>query len=400
MQNEPCYGLTPFSSSYHYDLNGNLLTDGNRNFAYDDENELISVWQTNVWRNDFVYDGKLRRRIERDYTWNGSAWTETGEIHFIYDGNLVVQERDANNTPQVTYTRGNDLSGTLQGAGGIGGLLARTDRAQVASWIVTPGGGLPGYGTHSYFHADGNGNITALISASQMIVAKNLYDPYGNTLSMYGSLADVNHYRFSSKEWNANSGLYYYFRRFYDPNLQRWLNRDPIQERGGLNLYAYVRNNPINLFDPLGLTDCAALAAAIANQENLIHGAIQSMSDINQMYDNAQNMQITALGGEFAYAFMGGGSAAAELSEYNAVRFSRPVYNLGGVTSAIAFNEAVYAGLVDVPNSAIADTTGLNILNPAEMVAEKENEMGNNMSESTYQTIQGLQAQLANMMDN
>ena len=151
-----------------------------------------------------------------------------------------------------------------------------------------------------------------------------------------------------------------------------------------------VANNPVNRIDPLGLeafrlltsfVDCDALGAAIGNMEDMIDKAIQSMSDINQMFDSAENMQITALGGEFAYAVMGGASAAGELSEFNATRFSRPVYNLGGVTSAIVFNEAIYAGLVDVPNTAIANSTGLNVLNPADMVAEKENELGNNMSE-------------------
>ena len=84
-------------------------------------------------------------------------------------------------------------------------------------------------------------------------MARYLYDPFGNVIGKSGPLADVNHYRFSSKETHPNSGLYYYGFRFYDPNLQRWLNRDPIGERGGLNLYAYVGNSPINHFDPYGL---------------------------------------------------------------------------------------------------------------------------------------------------
>jgi hypothetical protein len=189
------------NSGYAYDLNGNLLTDGTRCFAYDDENELISVWATNVWRNDFVYDGKLRRRIERDFTWSGGAWAQTNEIHFIYDGNLVVQERNTNNQPVVEYTRGKDLSGSFQGAGGIGGLLARSQDS------LPP---TPFYMAHSYYHADGNGNVTMLINASQTMAAKYLYDAFGNTLAQSGYLAAANTYRFSSKEWNANSGLYYY----------------------------------------------------------------------------------------------------------------------------------------------------------------------------------------------
>ncbi|HKW30122.1 MAG TPA: RHS repeat-associated core domain-containing protein [Verrucomicrobiae bacterium] len=231
------------TNNYYYDLNGNLTNDGTRNFAYDDENQLIGVWAANSWSNNFTYDGKLRRRVEKDYNWNGSSWIQTNEIHFIYDGNVVIQERDASNNPLVTYTRGNDLSGTLQGVGGIGGLLARTDYGQE----------IPGSPTTAYYHADGNGNITMLIYTNQIIAAKYLYDPYGDTLSLSGPLADLNVYRFSSKEWNSSAGLYYYLYRFYDPTLQRWLNQDPIKEQGGLNLYTVVHNDPINNLDPFGL---------------------------------------------------------------------------------------------------------------------------------------------------
>jgi RHS repeat-associated protein len=139
------------------------------------------------------------------------------------------------------------LSGTLQGAGGIGGLLARSDHSQPPS---------PYYSAHSYYHADGNGNVTMLINASQLMVAKYLYDPYGNTLSMSGSMAALNNYRFSSKEWNNNAGYYYYGRRFYDPNLQRWVNRDPLGEAGGINLYGPVANNPVNAIDIFGFRTC------------------------------------------------------------------------------------------------------------------------------------------------
>jgi RHS repeat-associated protein len=85
------------------------------------------------------------------------------------------------------------------------------------------------------------------------LAAKYLYDPYGNTLSVYGSLAAANTYRFSSKEWNGNSGVYYYLYRFYDPNLQRWVNRDPILEKGGHNLYEFAGNEPIGILDAFGL---------------------------------------------------------------------------------------------------------------------------------------------------
>jgi RHS repeat-associated protein len=88
-------------------------------------------------------------------------------------------------------------------------------------------------------------------------VAKYLYDPFGFTLSSSGPLADANTYRFSSKEYQANSGLVYYLYRFYDPNLQRWVNRDPIQENGGINLYRPC-HDAINRIDFFGLVEYPA----------------------------------------------------------------------------------------------------------------------------------------------
>src|SRR5438876_8018203 len=108
------------------------------------------------------------------------SWVQTNEVHYLYDGMLVIQERDANNLPTVTYTRGRDLSGSLQGAGGIGGLLARTDAAN---------------GQAAFYHADGNGNVTAMVNAQQSVVAKYIYDPFGNTLAKSGSTATANTYR-------------------------------------------------------------------------------------------------------------------------------------------------------------------------------------------------------------
>jgi RHS repeat-associated protein len=168
---------------------------------------------------------------------------QTNEVRYVYNGNLVIQERDANNLPLATYTRGLDLSGTSEGAGGIGGLLARTDHGQLTAGNSS---------AHAYYHSDGSGNVTCLINANQFSVAKYLYDPFGNILSAIGPMAEINLYRFSSKEYHANSGLICYGYRYYEPNLQRWNNADPIGEKGGYNLYAFAANNPTGRFDPWG----------------------------------------------------------------------------------------------------------------------------------------------------
>jgi RHS repeat-associated protein len=138
---------------------------------------------------------------------------------------------------RTSYTRGNDLSGTLEGAGGIGGLLARSVNG----------------GSHAFYHADGNGNVTAMVDGSQAVVANYRYDPYGRLVSSSGTLAGANLMRFSSKSFHGPTGFYYYGYRFYDPQTQRWVNRDPIAEAGGSNLYRFVRNDPRRYVDPLGL---------------------------------------------------------------------------------------------------------------------------------------------------
>ncbi len=230
------------NTAYVYDGNGNLTYDGLRNFAYDDENQLIQVWVASNWFSQFSYDGKMRRRIRQEYTWQGGGWVQTNQIYYIYDGNVVIQERNINNLPTTTYTRGLDLSASLEGAGGIGGLLSMTLNLEPGT-----------LNSNSFFyHSDGNGNVTMLINPSQSIVAKYLYDAFGNLLAASGSMAQQNLYRFSSKEAHLNSGLVYYLYRYYDPNLQRWPNRDPIGEAGGINLYAFVGNDAICIVDLYG----------------------------------------------------------------------------------------------------------------------------------------------------
>jgi RHS repeat-associated protein len=86
-----------------------------------------------------------------------------------------------------------------------------------------------------------------------VVVARYLYDPFGNTLAMSGPKALINTYRFSSKPIHDGLGWYDYLRRWYAPEMQRWPNRDPIGERGGINLCGFVANDPVDRNDPLGL---------------------------------------------------------------------------------------------------------------------------------------------------
>jgi RHS repeat-associated protein len=193
----------------------------------------------------------IRKKCRREVILSGARLTGTSlrsstNTLLNYHGygyNLAAQRTNQARTDAstVAYTRGNDLSGSLEGAGGIGGLLARSHGYNSGNW-----------NTNNFYHADGNGNVTFMLSSAQAMVAQYRYDAYGNLLSSAGSLASANVYRFSSKEFHSPSGLYYYGFRFYDPANQRWLNRDPLGEEGGLTLYNYVGNNPVNWIDPDG----------------------------------------------------------------------------------------------------------------------------------------------------
>src|SRR5271165_5844682 len=121
----------------------------------------------------------------------------------------------------------------------LGGLLARPSTYSSGSFT-----------NHNCYHADGNGNITYLVNSGQTLAASYRYDPFGNVISSSGTLASANSYQFSSKEFIPGAAAYYYLYRFYDPNLQRWLNRDPIEEEGGINLYWFVFNAPSDAVDP------------------------------------------------------------------------------------------------------------------------------------------------------
>jgi RHS repeat-associated protein len=258
------------TTNFAYDSNGNLtnwlhhiLTHTNSvTNIYDDENRLVWVSTGTIGGatlTTFEYDGLGRLREQLQWTSvpgsgpgslppsggvDTNVWVLAGGIAYVYDRNRVIQERDLNNNPLVSYTRGNDFSGTLEGAGGIGGLLARSDGYSSGM-----------FSDHNFYHADGNGNITYLVNSGQTLAASYRYDPFGNLITSSGSLAASNTYQFSSKEFIPSVGLYSYLYRFYDPGLQRWMNRDPVNERGGINLYDFVKNRPTVNVDPLGWSD-------------------------------------------------------------------------------------------------------------------------------------------------
>jgi len=186
----------------------------------------------------FQYDW-MGRRIRKTVV-NTDTGQTISDLIFLYDGWNLIAEVNAQTGELIrTYVWGLDLSGTMQGAGGIGGLL----------WVNVESGSHTG----RYFAAcDGNGNVMGLVSASGgSVVAQYEYGPFAEPLRATGPLAADNPFRFSTKYCDTESGLDYYGRRYYVPSTGRWLSADPVGTAGGKNLYAFVRNSPG--LDVLGL---------------------------------------------------------------------------------------------------------------------------------------------------
>ena len=221
-------------SEYEYDSDGNLLSCGELTFGYDGENRLTTVLSNGVLLVTNVYDTKSRRV---------KKVTSEATMTFFYDDWNLIEERIAytnGTTTTIQYYWGKDLSGELQGAGGVSGLLYLTvsnSNSQLQLYI-------PCY--------DNNGNVTKYVDANGNIVASYTYDAFGNLISKSGTLADFFRHRFSTKYFDVKTELYYYGYRFYHPVLMRWLNRDPIEEYDGNNLYLFCSNSSMNVVDKDG----------------------------------------------------------------------------------------------------------------------------------------------------
>ncbi|HON07223.1 MAG TPA: RHS repeat-associated core domain-containing protein [Verrucomicrobiota bacterium] len=150
---------------------------------------------------------------------------------------------DGNNNAQRSYVWGLDLSGTQIGAGGIGGLVMTTIHTS-----TNAGTYLPAY--------DGNGNVSALINASNGEVSANYeYGPFGEPIRVSGVMSKENPFRFSTKRTVDSIDIILYEYRAYSPRLGKWLSRDLIDTQNGANIYSFVGNNSLNSFDILGLWD-------------------------------------------------------------------------------------------------------------------------------------------------
>ena len=225
---------------FQYDLDGNLTSDGHWTYTRDAENRLTSMTVNRgnpgpPYQLSFAYDPK-GRRIQKSVINNGVTSTTT----FVYDGWNLIAELGANNSLIRNYVWGSDLSGSAQGAGGVGGLLEVTYYGAAT--------------TNAFVAYDGNGNVSALVNAGDGTVLANYdYGPFGEAIRLTGALGKGNPFRFSTKYQDDESDLVYYGYRYYKASTRTWVSRDLVEEDGGLNIYGFLAGDPITQADGLGL---------------------------------------------------------------------------------------------------------------------------------------------------
>ena len=159
---------------------------------------------------------------------------ETLEKHlrFVYDGYKLIEERDALNSNALVRRyvwQPESLDRDVP--------LTVYDASAEKTY---------------YYHTDANKNVTELSDENGEVVAHYEYSPFGSLTKTTAAYAASNPFRFSSEYFDEETGLVYYNYRYYNPELGRWISRDPIEEQGGYNLYGMIGNNPLYGWDELG----------------------------------------------------------------------------------------------------------------------------------------------------
>jgi len=248
---------TPETSTH--DADGNLTQDGHWDYTWDGENRLIAMQTRTAVTNsgvpnqrlEFSYDPQSRRISKTVSNRVSGVWNLVSAHRFLYDGWNLLAILNPQLSIVQSFAWGLDLSGSLQGAGGVGGLL----------WVSEISNGQIS-NSHAACY-DGNGNVTALVNFSDAsVTARYEYGPFGEPLRQTGVMAEANAFRFSTKFTDDETGMLYYGYRSYNPALGRWLSRDPLGERGGGNLHVFVGNQPLSGVDLLGLC-CTCRVATI-----------------------------------------------------------------------------------------------------------------------------------------
>ncbi|PWU10508.1 MAG: hypothetical protein C5B50_25455 [Verrucomicrobia bacterium] len=228
---------------FAHDPDGNLTNNGRFSITCDTENRATLFDPLIPYQRVACSYDPLSRRVTKDvFPWRPTvlSYGLATRQNFVYDGWNLIAVLDINTNLLYSFTWGLDLSGTPQGAGGVGGLISMTVYS--------------GTNAGTYFYvSDGNGNVAALVNAATgNVAAQYEYGPFGQVLRATGPMAFTNPFLFSTKFYDWETGLYYYGYRYYDPSTGRWLSRDAIGESAGMNLFGFSYNSPQQFADSDG----------------------------------------------------------------------------------------------------------------------------------------------------
>ncbi|MGB8592983.1 MAG: RHS repeat-associated core domain-containing protein, partial [Candidatus Acidiferrales bacterium] len=207
------------NASYAYDTNGNTTSktasSNTTDYAWDYENRLTSVTLPNSGGTvTFKYD-PFGRRIQKI--------SPTTTSIFAYDRDNLVETVNAS-----------------------GGVVARYAQAPGTDQPLAMERGT----TTSFYEQDGLGSVTSLTNAAGTLAQSYTYDSFGNTTNSSGSL--TNFFRYTGREFDTETNLYYNRARYLDPSTGRFLSEDPLRFWVASSFYPYAYNQPTMFVDPLG----------------------------------------------------------------------------------------------------------------------------------------------------